>query len=340
MDMNLKIKSDNINAMKVFSAILVVFVHSANILSFNNCTEGWTYTLISALDLLSRICVPIFFLLSGYLMFRKPIVWKANMKKKVRSLLVPYLFWTFFWIAFEGLGYLVASKYFENIFSYSLFDWGAQIIWNDLPFYNPFWYVRNLFVVNLFAPFLRKFIFKFPKLTLVISLVVWFLPLPHTIRKTITFILLGGLLVVYLESDRKYKSFIHNAGLKKAAVIFVFPLSAVLALLFSDIEAVRNIVLLLLTTDVFYCFTKWNMSNGAKNIVSKLLPHTFFIYAFHGKTLSILQKLAIQIIPQISFVIVAEYFLCPAAIIVICIVVSKIYKRLLPRVYKISTGGR
>lgn len=322
--------------MKALSAVLVVFAHSTNLLGYSNCTSGYAYILISAFNLLSRICVPIFFLISGYLMFRKPIVWKTNMKKKVKSLLIPYLFWIFFWIAFEAVGYIIASKYFENIFSYSLLDWGGMIIWNEFPIYSPFWYIRNLFLINLIAPFLRKFIFKFPKLTLVVSLIVWFSPIPHTIRQTVTFILIGGLLVLYLER----KSYINNTYLKKAVAISVILLSIVLSFLFTDIEIVRNIVVLILSIDVFFCFKSWNMSDGAKKFIHIISPHVFFIYAFHGKTLSILQKLSTQILPQSNIVILLEFFILPVIILIICIIVSTAYKKLLPRVYTLSTGGR
>ena len=74
-------------------------------------------------EVIPRCAVPGFFLIAGVLLFRKPFTWKDNMKKKCRSLAVPYLLLNTLWIMFYILCQSIPAT--AAFFSKErILDWG------------------------------------------------------------------------------------------------------------------------------------------------------------------------------------------------------------------------
>lgn len=167
-------------------AILVVFVHSfgADIDVAELHASGLTglavydYIRLFFSVVIARSAVPIFFIISGYLLFLKvekynKIVYISKLRKRWHSLVIPYLSWIILFVLwtlmFKVGGILLHSKpwtgileYFqEHSYLHMLWDssvWGERVTWlgiethNSGPVLLPFWYMRDLIMMVVISP--------------------------------------------------------------------------------------------------------------------------------------------------------------------------------------------
>ena len=157
--------SQRLDLAKLWFSFMVVFIHAnqegVNLVGGNIVfeTPAWL-ALIKRLgsDIIPRCAVPGFFLIAGVLLFRKPFSWKENMRKKCRSLAVPYLLlntlWILFYLVCQSLP-VVSGFFTQNpIAAWEWLDWldaytgfraGGPMVYH-------LWFLRDLFLMNLIAP--------------------------------------------------------------------------------------------------------------------------------------------------------------------------------------------
>lgn len=92
-------ESQLIRIVKLICAVMVVFIHA---MPAQNTPEGALPITVRFvwIECICSCAVPMFFMFAGILLFRKPFLWKENLRKKVRTLLIPYLLISTFWFAF------------------------------------------------------------------------------------------------------------------------------------------------------------------------------------------------------------------------------------------------
>ncbi|ULT28913.1 hypothetical protein KUH03_17295 [Sphingobacterium sp. E70] len=111
-----------------------------------------------------------------------------KIKNRIRSLLVPYIFWNLLIILFLMLaqtflsGSLVSGRN-KLITDYSLLDW-LWSFWDTsqvnphmkktLPINSPFWFIRDLMVVIVFSPIVYILIKKLKAYAVIILGLLWF----------------------------------------------------------------------------------------------------------------------------------------------------------------------
>ena len=340
--MNDKLLLNNrwINFAKCIATILIVMVHAGNILSYANVGEGdLIYTILSPFRTIASFGVPIFFIISGYLLFLKEFDWKQNLKKKVRTLLVPFLFWNIAWMMFEFLGGFILPGMFENFSKWSWLDWIMKFSFDS--FYIPFWFIWYLFVMNVLSGVMRWLFQKSQLVSVIVVLIVLLLPFYslHASRwkQAVAFFMVGGLIAIHREKISDcFEKIKHHLVL-----VGVLITTGIIALtsVFAGNEFVRHGALLIGSMALLATFI--GMSEGVDNAkYTRWVPHTFIIYAVHGKIISIFQILAIKLLGQSNVVITAEYFLLPAIVILLCVVFSVIFQKLAPGLFRFSQGGR
>ena len=159
--------------------IAVVFIHSNLNDMIINGTVLTCEKVFPIYDILSHIvnieissiAVPLFFFISGFLFFfqldnytTKDYIKKI--KKRFRTLLIPYLFWNIVVLLFN----LFAQSFMTSMLSgknkliidYNVTDW-LNIFWNHIsnpgtPISPQFWFIRDLIIVVLFTPLIYYFI--------------------------------------------------------------------------------------------------------------------------------------------------------------------------------------
>lgn len=146
-------RNKTIDAMKALSTIMVVYIHSHNIVNYAGIESR--NAIIQMVSVLTGAGVPTFFLISAYLMKKSAKPYKENIKKKVKTLLLPYLLWILIYVMLEVVGNKVLPASFSDVTKWSGVDWIKNLVgipFIESPIYIPLWFVRDLFVLNLMAP--------------------------------------------------------------------------------------------------------------------------------------------------------------------------------------------
>ena len=116
--------------------------------------------------IVGNMAVPCFFFISGYLFFRNMEslsvkLYCEKLRRRVQTLLRPYLLWNLLIIALYAIGQAVVPSLFSGantkIADYSLAEW-AQAFWvvdkTQSPINPPLWYIRDLMVMVVLSPIL------------------------------------------------------------------------------------------------------------------------------------------------------------------------------------------
>ncbi len=93
----------SLDVIRTLGIIGVVIIHTANSVFERPDFFGgisWWFSII--LDSISRICIPLFIMISGYLLLKKEEKYTSTLKRIVNRLVIPLLFWTV-------LNYLLAN---------------------------------------------------------------------------------------------------------------------------------------------------------------------------------------------------------------------------------------
>ena len=188
-------------------AILVVFVHGfgADIDVSELHASGLTglavydYIRLFFSVVIARSAVPIFFIISGYLLFLKveeynKTVYISKLRKRWHSLVIPYFSWIvllILWtLMFKVGGILLHGKpwtgildYFQNNgYLHMLWDssvWEARTTWlgiethNSGPVLLPFWYMRDLIIMVVISPAIYWLIKKIKFVFIILLLAIY-----------------------------------------------------------------------------------------------------------------------------------------------------------------------
>lgn len=111
------------------------------------------------------VCVPIFFIISGYLFFINIdkfnyLTYKCKLKVRTKTLLIPYIFWCFICCIF-----LYVKHRFFNMSGLNIFMDDGNVDWINFikgfwiideaegyPYAFAFWFIRNLIVFVILSP--------------------------------------------------------------------------------------------------------------------------------------------------------------------------------------------
>lgn len=152
--------SNKIANASIVCALLVILIHT-NTSAPDGAPIWWLHRMISSG--VGRMAVPFFFAVSGYLFashFNDDDWWVNENKKRVKSLLVPYLCWSAVYIAIVTGTRVMANLYagrdaFDADISCSGFYLKAFGFSLDEPMLVPLWYVRGLIIVVFLSPIIK-----------------------------------------------------------------------------------------------------------------------------------------------------------------------------------------
>jgi surface polysaccharide O-acyltransferase-like enzyme len=270
--------------------VLVTYAHSYGAVADNYSLlfSDWnTYEFLKLLisQTLSKIAVPSFFLMSGYLFFAnvENWTWQAYRKKIVRrlqTLLLPYVLWNL-------------------LMAYKLRVWGWKVFWvfwshvgvqNDIfgseqwmtaPANMPLWFLRDLMVVSLFTPviyiLIRKLGYWLMGLLTILYLSGVYAFIPGLSAYAIYFFTFGAFL-----SIRK-KDLIVSL---KRVEIPAYVLSIILAitmLLTYNTPVFSSLMLCFRLTGAIavFCLASKILSTTTKRLPSVVSDSSYFIYLSH-----------------------------------------------------------
>lgn len=87
-----KINYDSLDILKFIAAILIIILHLRPFKNYSNIFD------ITFNNIITRTCVPIFFVITGYFIAKKSIKDKQYIKKYIRNIISTYLIWSLIYI--------------------------------------------------------------------------------------------------------------------------------------------------------------------------------------------------------------------------------------------------
>ncbi len=157
---------------------------------------GW-YDYVSYLfsKAIFGFCVPVFFMISGYLFFKTGDFnfqsYRVKLKKRFLTILIPFMLWNFIYLLLEAVfGYNIFRNESEDVIGYvpwlnantGVFLKDAKCCFFGLfvnfngggsPINVPFWYLRDLITMFVFSPIIYWFIKYFKRFGMIILVVAW-----------------------------------------------------------------------------------------------------------------------------------------------------------------------
>lgn len=339
-------KDLRIDALRVPLIVLVVFIH------MNPTFERlgyWGFTI----NTVAQVAVPCFFVIAGYFFVgSKPLTWASygmKLKKRVQSLLIPYLLWnlvpSLVYVAGNLFSMLFRGKSSDALMAFltDLWNDGLWHLWwdkvNGMPSDSPLWFLRDLIVMCLLVPVFYFFIKKCGKYMIIVLFFLYvLLPLPLKsvpgISLTAIFFFSIGLYLRFrgiglINKDRKYQWGVVGITLFLLALILMFRHQVFLYPLFIVIGTYGSFVLIGRTKENI---VKW---------LASFSPTVFFIYAVHQTfVLAQVGKIVDKVLPDAYWADVIAYLTVPFLATAVCMAMYHVMRYVCPRILAVLCGGR
>lgn len=319
--------SKKINALRIVLMLLVLFGHNnykADTVGadtiFNQSVFGkWVQCFIS--DGIARGAVPVFFITAAFLLFFKKTSYGVLLKKKSKSLLLPFLLWPvvniIFYAVLKFAGDVSGIGLLSGIGNYDFLAWSPKewfgcffgYIGNGTLYLTHFWFLRDLIVLTILSPVLG-FIYEKAKFLFIIFIIyVEFVGLfPYIVMPESLFYFSLGM--IFAKDDIDFFGIA-----KKLHWYELIPVFLVLWLYYWKVQAPYPTAQLMLMAFVSaVMLIKFSeiliMNDKVYSVLAYLAKFSFFLYAVHIKILrSIIRTVWVKVFPMTNgFMCLAEYF--------------------------------
>ncbi len=355
-----KYLSRKIKFISVFAMAAVVFIHAYNckdlfLTPTTRISEGLNFTAMFEYffsNEMFRFAVPLFFMISGFLFFFKyqntRECYLYKLKKRFRSLLLPYLIWCLL----SGILMTVLSniELFKglDIVKEKAFDLPHFFMYFLSPAAFPLWYMQQLMIFVLLAPILCFLIEKSKGVILIPIGVLWLCDLSFIINSQgLFYFCAGAALAIFGKSRNITKRDDRMVTLFMSITWVALSLSNTFIAASAGNNAFMTVIMLVLykVNEVVGLIAIWMIFDHiAKRITDKkgfLLAsaHIFIVYVLHEPFMHIAFELGLaQNASPLSHLIL--YIFLPISIMAACIMVGMIIRKLFRPVYRLMTGWR
>ena len=349
-----KIQSETIEWLRFPMAVAIVFLHHGESL-LHTAAEPLRSICLLFSEGICRLAVPCFFFISGYLFFHKLQewdwdIWKAKIKRRGITLLVPYILWNMVALfAFWGYGRVngAQASLLEQFHEYG----GFRLFWNmrggipiglmNGPLDGPLWFIRDLMYYVLATPAVYLFL-KWAKGYGILGLYILYLAVPGSVPEGFVFFVTGA----YLQYSQKgILSFLFPA--RRWFYWLFIPLLIITCISFGYSEywnRFAKFVFELNGISAVFCLIGTLLEEKAIYPMPPFLAKSsFFIFALHE--ILILRQIAT---PAVHAVIppdtvlggIVSFFLVPAITVGICLGILWLLQKFLPHTSALLTGNR
>lgn len=332
-----------ITYLQFFLSILVVSIHTYNVVTYGlENRDDWFSLLVLHLEkfmnTLAGVCVPFFFVLSGYLFYRTFTLEKLGQKFKsrVRSLLVPYIIWCSLYFVFYAMITrvpFIASRMNMGV-ELTVRNY-LQCIWHST--YTTLWFVRELMILVLFAPVIWVLLRNVSKniysglLIFIVLLLCELGVIPVKVPYNNVFYFLGA----YIGINHKELPLKRNFGMVVVGgvglIIALIGIAVIPSFTYGSVE--KNLLLIVSLWAVSSVFSFHKTPQWYYSI-------SFFIYCIHSILLEALEKLWLIIGGTSTISALASYLLMPVLVTGIIIIIAGKLKKYAPGVWLILNGSR
>lgn len=335
-----KEESNVIKTLRLPLMVMVVFIHSFLIDRTEMTMTVWIEHLFSYC--IPAIAVPLFMFFSGFLFFAKCDVADASffslqLKKRVKTLLFPYILWNTIVILFFFLIHKIApmsiNVEFENIATFSPLQL-LNCYWRGsggFPIAYQFWFIRDLIIITLFAPLVYVISKKVYPLYIILILNYLF---------TVSYLELGFYFSIGASCAINRYDFVKIC---RKVQIFTKSIAFVSLLLMSldiNYEPIRKTYIL--SGGGWLLSLKFlNTENAITDIFKRFSSASFFLFAVHGLIALMLCKILVRcVFCGNQWIWLLFYFANILGIVILGVSLYYLLKKISPKVLSILTGDR
>lgn len=328
------LSSDGATMAKIIATFCVVLGHSYKLFKFLH-TETSEIFYLNSVHGFCISCLPVFFGLAGYyLVVKDHWDYRNNLKKKFRSLVIPFLGFIAIYAVISCVGSLIFPAFFDDFRKFTAQDWLMHLIGipflKDPIFYGPLWFVRDLMILNILSFALVPIVKKVPGYLLIpVMTALYFAPIDRQICNSIPFFVTG----MYFGFKKKIP--ILNNPIQIAAVAIV---GFAVPIMFEG-EIALEISILLFAISTLAISEKLIKNERIKKMAKMAILFSFPVYLLHEYPMTTITRLLAMQHISTPFA-VAAFFVLPIPVIALCTGVAALWKRILPKTYMLLTGGR
>lgn len=346
--------SQKIKILSFVCIILVLYIHSG-FHDYPNEIHGMAFNFklqnfISGM--FGRCAVPLFYAISGFLFFiglndgnrvdyTKLLL---KIKKRVKTLLVPYLIACLFPAVFSlglefipGVGRFVNGGNFSDNFDRSVSDFICFIYLDSgsgTPYAFHLWFLRDLIFIVVLSPILLYAVSKVGKYFFCgILFVMNYFSIPILPIYGMFWFVFG---LCFLDK---------MSNIKSIYVPIVFLVFCIFEMLYPSAcwgyAKIPIIVIGIVSIWILYdmvCPDGFDIKRHY--LLLTACGYTFFIYLFHEPTLNIVRTLLVIPFHNSGFGFAFSYLVSPWIFAIIWIMVGMFFKKVTPNLYNVCVGGR
>ncbi len=356
--------SKKFKVISFIAIIMVVYIHAYNltdrflqpfttISNQMNFSSFFQYFISNGL---TRIAVPLFFAISGYLFYHNLSANKnsflAKYKSRAKTLLLPYLLCSVVSLLFLYLGqefvalmgiedFFIEATFVENLVrNFAVQDYIAKIFFSSAAY--QLWFIWDLMIYVILSPLIYYYLKRNSYLALIPFAIFWLFDLHLFINSEgILFFMLGAFLAI------KEINFQREFSKRKINIILILWLLVLVLktfLAYYDLHfvllALHKIAIILGFIGLWYGYDIYIGELRDNHRIFYLTSFTFFIFLFHVPLLDFLTDICLGLFGSSQFLSLAVYLLNPIFVMGLLIVVAELLRRYLTSVYSIVTGGR
>ena len=294
---------------------------------------------------LGRVNRPLFFFISGFLFFwtLKPgwSGWLEKWRKRVKSLLVPYLIWSLLSCVLFGLAYwlnptraLIGQR--MELAALTWLQWLGVWLWNPVAY--QLWYLRDLLLLIFLSPLISFLATKLGWFLVGGVMVAWFVGyLPSRPDEAgLAFFTLGAVMAkkqIVPDWDLRFWSWPSAAVWLLLCVLNTgFDLSGDALPWVNKLANVSGIVAIWGLSD--------RITGPLREKMLKAAGLSFFVYLAHEPLMLTLKKLIFKCVPYNGMNSVLTFLLLPLIVLVICLSAGGQIRQRLPKAFNFLMGGR
>lgn len=335
---------NGITNLNMFLSIMIVIYHT-NGYYFYQANGGVSDLTIEIIEfvwhgLFATIPVPLFIFLSAFLLYRNisKNTMVQKMKKRVRSLVIPYMLWNgiaalFLWIL-QTIPFIARHMEVREKESFDILSLLRGITIE--PYDGVLWTVLQLIIFLIMLPVIYMLVYN-KYIGLLIVILSYFVAVGTW---DIFFLIHGNSNLFYYCTGTyiglhgyKYLAKVKNRYYLVGATLILL---VILTLYHMDIRNILfNMVAILCIYTIFIYTGKYTQNSS--QICYGL---SFWIYVIHNLLQPCIMKMIQMFGPSGNIGAWMNFVLSPVITILICIVVAKICKKITPRCYSVLSGGR
>lgn len=331
-----------INYYKLFLALGVLVIHTYNVeiygvearssifsfivYYFETFTHNWL-----------TVCVPFFFLISGYLFYRT-FTWdkiKEKYKSRFFTVLIPYVVWitinyAYFWLLTHVP--MIASRMNMDTVEFTVKGYIQALLHSE--YNDPMWFINALILYILFHPLIYLLLKDWnPKY----KTGLWVLLLLVVVKVFVTtrHFQIAYLLGAYIGINHKDLPLKWSPRLRNVGIVMLLISSLFVGLIDIDVPILYVLANILMAVGLWWCFS----FKGFDKPLPWIGSITFFIYACHEAVLEAVEKIFLIMLGKSSFAALADYLIAPIISLLIMAFLAMILQKV-PKVWKVLNGGR